>query len=104
MSKMELKPCPFCGSNNVVKRYVVECLDCRATAQDEKLWNMRIKAQQENKKCDWCTSCPECGCFNGNMEQFLEKVTRTHGNNHHASAYKAVAQVAKMQIKTNGFD
>lgn len=46
----------------------------------------------------------KCGCFNGSMEQFLEKVTRTHGNNHHASAYKAVAQVAKMQIEANGFD
>lgn len=46
----------------------------------------------------------KCGCFNGNIEVFLEKVTQTHENNQHASAYRAVAQVAKMQIKTNGFD
>lgn len=46
----------------------------------------------------------KCGCFNGNIEVFLEKVTQTHENNQHASAYRAVAQVAKMQIETDGFD
>ncbi|MEI3499937.1 MAG: hypothetical protein V8Q39_00200 [Anaerovoracaceae bacterium] len=49
MSKTKLKSCPFCGSENIVKRYIVECFDCRATAQDERLWNMRIEAKQENK-------------------------------------------------------
>lgn len=35
--KNKLKPCPFCGSNNVIKIDIVQCFDCLTMAQDEKL-------------------------------------------------------------------
>lgn len=50
--KNKLKPCPFCGSNNVIKIDIVQCFDCLTMAQDEKLWNMRVKDKRENKKYD----------------------------------------------------
>ena len=39
-----------------------------------------------------------CGCFRGNVDEFVEKVKETHGNNKHAKAYFAAAELAKMQI------
>ena len=39
-----------------------------------------------------------CGCFLGNIEDFLKKVEETHGNNKHAKAYQAAAELAKIQI------
>ena len=40
-----------------------------------------------------------CGCFNGRIEEFLEKVAETHGENKHASVYRAAAEIAKLQIE-----
>lgn len=40
-----------------------------------------------------------CGCFNGIIEEFLEKVAETHGENKHASVYRAAAEIAKLQIE-----
>ena len=31
-----------------------------------------------------------CGCFTGSIEVFLEQVTKTHGDNNHARAYRAM--------------
>ena len=39
-----------------------------------------------------------CGCFRGNVDEFVEKVKETHGDNKHAKAYFAAAELAKMQI------
>ena len=39
-----------------------------------------------------------CGCFNGRIEEFIEKVAETHGKNKHASVYRAAAEIAKLQI------
>ena len=39
-----------------------------------------------------------CGCFRGNVDEFVEKVKETHGNNKHAKAYFAATELAKMQI------
>ena len=41
-----------------------------------------------------------CGCFFGNVEEFLAKVEQTHGDNKHALAYRAAVQVALEQIDT----
>ena len=43
----------------------------------------------------------KCGCFNGKIDKFLEKVTETHGNNKHAMVYRAAAELAKLQIDTS---
>ena len=40
-----------------------------------------------------------CGCFNGRIEEFIEKVAETHGKNKHASVYRAAAEIAKLQIE-----
>lgn len=40
----------------------------------------------------------KCGCFFGKIEEFLEKVKNTHGDNKHANVYMAAAEVAKKQI------
>ena len=39
-----------------------------------------------------------CGCFRGNVDEFVEKVKKTHGDNKHAKTYLAAAELAKMQI------
>ena len=31
-----------------------------------------------------------CGCFTGSIDEFLERVTKTHGDNNHARAYRAM--------------
>ena len=31
-----------------------------------------------------------CGCFRGSIDEFLERVTKTHGDNNHARAYRAM--------------
>ena len=40
----------------------------------------------------------KCGCFLGKIDKFLEKVSRTHGDNKHALVYRAAVEVAKLQI------
>ncbi|MFQ9176563.1 MAG: hypothetical protein ACLS6Q_01365 [Christensenellaceae bacterium] len=40
-----------------------------------------------------------CGCFLGKIDRFLEKVTETHGDSKHALAYRAAAELAKIQIE-----
>lgn len=39
-----------------------------------------------------------CGCFRGNVDEFVKKVKETHGDNKHAKTYFAAAELAKMQI------
>ena len=39
-----------------------------------------------------------CGCFLGEIDEFIEKVIETHGENKHASVYRAAAELAKLQI------
>ena len=39
-----------------------------------------------------------CGCFRGNVDEFVEKVKETHGDNKHAKVYLVAAELAKMQI------
>ena len=39
-----------------------------------------------------------CGCFNGSIEDFLERVNETHGDNKHGQVYRAAAELAKLQI------
>lgn len=41
-----------------------------------------------------------CGCFSGTMDKFLWVVDVTHGQNKHAVAYRAAAELAKIQINT----
>ena len=41
----------------------------------------------------------KCGCFNGNIDEFINKVQETHGDNKYALAYRAAVEVAKLQIK-----
>ena len=40
----------------------------------------------------------KCGCFKGNIDQFLTAVQRTHGDNEHAKAYRLAADLAKARI------
>ncbi len=39
-----------------------------------------------------------CGCFHGNIEEFLSRVSETHGDNKHALVYRAAAEAAKVHI------
>lgn len=40
----------------------------------------------------------KCGCFCGKIEDFLEKVSSTHGISKHALIYRAAVGMAKLQI------
>ena len=44
----------------------------------------------------------KCGCFNGNISEFLKKVNETHGNNKYAAEYRAAAELAKIHIDLEG--
>ena len=39
------------------------------------------------------------GCFNGKIDEFLEKVSHTHGGSKHELTYQTAAELAKLQIK-----
>ena len=39
-----------------------------------------------------------CGCFTGTIDDFLEAVNKTHGENKHAKAYKLACGLARVQI------
>lgn len=43
--------------------------------------------------------CVTCGCFYGTIDEFLEKVNKTHGKNKHAKAYKLACELARVQIE-----
>ena len=43
----------------------------------------------------------KCGCFNGSIEKFLKAVEETHGDNKYGKAYRAAAELAKIQIEVN---
>lgn len=40
----------------------------------------------------------KCGCFNGSIDKFLEKVNETHGDSKYAEVYKKAADLARTQI------
>ena len=42
--------------------------------------------------------CVKCGCFIGTIDDFLEAVNETHGENKHAKAYKLACELARVQI------
>lgn len=44
----------------------------------------------------------KCGCFNGNISEFLKKVNETHGDNKYAAEYRAAAEIAKIHIDLEG--
>ncbi len=39
-----------------------------------------------------------CGCFLGTIDEFLAKVSETHGDNKHAQVYKAAVELVKVHI------
>ena len=43
--------------------------------------------------------CVTCGCFYGTIDEFLERVSETHGENKHAKAYKLACELARVQIE-----
>lgn len=40
----------------------------------------------------------KCGCFEGTINAFLDKVKRRHGTNHHAKMYQSAVELARMQM------
>ena len=44
----------------------------------------------------------KCGCFNGNISEFLKKVNETHGDNKYAVEYRAAIEIAKIHIDLEG--
>ena len=43
--------------------------------------------------------CVKCGCFTGTIDDFLDAVEETHGENKHAKAYRLACELAKIQIE-----
>ena len=41
-----------------------------------------------------------CGCFSGNIDEFAERVVKTHGSNMHAQMYGLSIEMAKLKIRT----
>ena len=40
-----------------------------------------------------------CGCFYGTIDEFAAAVTKTHGDNEHARAYRHAIEIAKLRIE-----
>ena len=41
-----------------------------------------------------------CGCFYGDLDEFLEAVNKTHGDNEHGQVYRLAIEMAKKRIHT----
>lgn len=41
-----------------------------------------------------------CGCFYGTIDEFAAAVTKTHGDNEHAQAYRHAIEIAKLRIRS----
>ena len=41
-----------------------------------------------------------CGCFHGTIDEFAAAVTKTHGDNEHAQAYRHAIEIAKLRIRS----
>ena len=41
-----------------------------------------------------------CGCFSGTLDEFVEKVKETHGDNKHAKNYLALVEFVKKKYNT----
>jgi hypothetical protein len=39
-----------------------------------------------------------CGCFFGTLEEFAERVERTHGDNRYGREYRAIIEVIKVKF------
>ena len=39
-----------------------------------------------------------CGCFNGTLDEFADKVQQTHGENEYGKVYKAIIEVIKLRF------
>ncbi len=42
-----------------------------------------------------------CGCFYGDLDEFLAKVEKTHGDNKHGKVYKKLIELAKIQMEVD---
>ena len=40
-----------------------------------------------------------CGCFEGSLKEFMDKVKETHGNTKYAKEYLACIEVAKIHFE-----
>jgi len=40
-----------------------------------------------------------CGCFNGSIEEFLDRVNKFHGDDKHGKSYRIAVELAKNQIQ-----
>lgn len=49
-------------------------------------------------KCKDGTIGVNCGCFNGTLGEFREKVNETHGNNEYAKEYLMAADLAELRL------
>lgn len=39
-----------------------------------------------------------CGCFSGGLDEFVKRVTKTHGNNQYGKIYRSAIELAKIQL------
>ncbi len=39
-----------------------------------------------------------CGCFNGSIDEFINKVKQRHGSNRYAAAYNAAVELARLTV------
>ena len=46
----------------------------------------------------------KCGCFFGDIPEFLDKVEKTHGDSKYGNVYRLAVQVALEQIDTEPID
>lgn len=55
--QIKLKPCPFCGGNNLsvegITFYWVECIDCNATIAGHETKEEAIEAWNRRAKDEW---------------------------------------------------
>lgn len=75
---------------------------CRGYTSQSEMWSaaQRFIDQSYRDKDNEITV--KCGCFLGKIDKFLEKVTQTHGDSKYALVYRAVVEVARLQIDLSG--
>ncbi len=81
----KLKPCPFCGSDNVEQWETVPtcyCNKCGATAYDRKAWNTRPREKEPNRnsrKAELIAEIQRLREENDDLRRQLDRALRPSG-------------------------
>lgn len=76
--------------------------DAEIKAPKDTFWTSMIGSRYGTTTFFRCTDGKvrvTCGCFYGDLDEFLAKVEKTHGDSKHGKVYKKLIELAKIQME-----